>query len=95
MYGRYSRQLGEFAKLEALRQQEKRRIKEEKARKKELRGYQGIGHPQHVNKFWLCQPVICCRKVVEDFFVSMEAHVRETGGGLGVSGTVGRDNGCS
>lgn len=44
MYGRYSRQLGEFAKLEALRQQEKRRIKEEKARKKELRGYQGIHH---------------------------------------------------
>ncbi|KAF5285463.1 hypothetical protein FQA39_LY16637 [Lamprigera yunnana] len=41
MYGRYSRQLGEFAKLEALKQAEKRRIKEEKARKKELRGYQG------------------------------------------------------
>lgn len=41
MYGRYSRQLGEFAKLEGLRAQEKRRLKEEKARKKELRGYQG------------------------------------------------------
>ncbi|XP_031330673.1 chloride channel protein 2 isoform X3 [Photinus pyralis] len=41
MYGRYSRQLGEFAKLEALKQAEKRRLKEEKARKKELRGYQG------------------------------------------------------
>jgi chloride channel 2 len=41
MYGRYSRQLGEFAKLEGLRQAEKRRLKEEKARKKELRGYQG------------------------------------------------------
>ncbi|CAG9814797.1 unnamed protein product [Phaedon cochleariae] len=41
MYGRYSRQLGEFAKLEGLKAQEKRRIKEEKARKRELRGYQG------------------------------------------------------
>lgn len=41
MYGRYSRQLGEFAKLEGLKQAEKRRLKEEKARKKELRGYQG------------------------------------------------------
>lgn len=41
MYGRYSRQLGEFARLEALKQAEKRRLKEEKARKKELRGYQG------------------------------------------------------
>lgn len=41
MYGRYSRQLGEFAKLEGLRQAEKRRLKEEKQRKKELRGYQG------------------------------------------------------
>ncbi|XP_066251940.1 chloride channel protein 2 isoform X2 [Euwallacea similis] len=41
MYGRYSRQLGEFAKLEGLKAQEKRRLKEEKARKKELRGYQG------------------------------------------------------
>lgn len=41
MYGRYSRQLGEFAKLEALKAQEKRRLKEEKARKRELRGYQG------------------------------------------------------
>lgn len=41
MYGRYSRQLGEFAKLEALKQAEKKRLKEEKARKKELRGYQG------------------------------------------------------
>ncbi|CAH0549331.1 unnamed protein product [Brassicogethes aeneus] len=41
MYGRYSRQLGEFAKLEGLKSAEKRRIKEEKARKKELRGYQG------------------------------------------------------
>lgn len=42
MYGRYSRQLGEFAKLEGLRQAEKRRIKEEKARKRELSGYQGM-----------------------------------------------------
>lgn len=42
MYGRYSRQLGEFAKLEGLRQAEKRRLKEDKARKKELRGYQGL-----------------------------------------------------
>ncbi|XP_060533656.1 chloride channel protein 2 isoform X2 [Cylas formicarius] len=41
MYGRYSRQLGEFAKLEGLKAAEKRRLKEEKARKKELRGYQG------------------------------------------------------
>ncbi|XP_065159562.1 chloride channel protein 2 isoform X3 [Atheta coriaria] len=41
MYGRYSRQLGEFAKLEALKQAEKKRLKEEKQRKKELRGYQG------------------------------------------------------
>uniref|UniRef100_V5GJ05 Chloride channel protein 2 n=1 Tax=Anoplophora glabripennis TaxID=217634 RepID=V5GJ05_ANOGL len=41
MYGRYSRQLGEFAKLEGLKAQEKRRLKEEKARKKELSGYQG------------------------------------------------------
>ena len=41
MYGRYSRRLGEFAKLEALKQAEKRRLKEEKARKKELSGYQG------------------------------------------------------
>lgn len=41
MYGRYSRQLGEFAKLEGLKAQEKRRLKEEKARQKELRGYQG------------------------------------------------------
>ncbi|KAL1501247.1 hypothetical protein ABEB36_006608 [Hypothenemus hampei] len=41
MYGRYSRQLGEFAKLEGLKAQEKRRLKEEKARKKELHGYQG------------------------------------------------------
>lgn len=41
MYGRYSRQLGEFAKIEALKQAEKRRQKEEKARKRELRGYQG------------------------------------------------------
>lgn len=41
MYGRYSRQLGEFAKLEGLKAQEKRRLKEEKARKRELRGYQG------------------------------------------------------
>ncbi|XP_050300411.1 chloride channel protein 2 [Anthonomus grandis grandis] len=41
MYGRYSRQLGEFAKLEGLKAQEKRRIKEEKQRKRELRGYQG------------------------------------------------------
>ncbi|XP_018336744.1 chloride channel protein 2 isoform X2 [Agrilus planipennis] len=41
MYGRYSRQLGEFAKLEALKQAEKRRLKEEKARKKELHGYHG------------------------------------------------------
>ncbi|CAG9832116.1 unnamed protein product [Diabrotica balteata] len=41
MYGRYSRQLGEYAKFEALKAQEKRRIKEEKARKRELRGYQG------------------------------------------------------
>lgn len=36
----------------------------------------------------------CCREVVQDFFVPMEAHVREAGGGLGVPGTVGRDNGC-
>ncbi|ENN73255.1 hypothetical protein YQE_10151, partial [Dendroctonus ponderosae] len=43
MYGRYSRQLGEFAKLEGLKAQEKRRLKEEKARKKELRGYQATG----------------------------------------------------
>lgn len=42
MYGRYSRQLGEFAKLASLKAQEKQRLKEEKARKKELRGYQGI-----------------------------------------------------
>nr|CAI5838822.1 unnamed protein product [Callosobruchus analis] len=41
MYGRYSRQLGEFAKLEGLKAQEKKRLKEEKARKRELRGYQG------------------------------------------------------
>lgn len=41
MYGRYTRQLGEFAKLEGLKAQEKRRLKEEKARKKELYGYQG------------------------------------------------------
>ncbi|XP_019876092.2 chloride channel protein 2 isoform X2 [Aethina tumida] len=41
MYGRYSRQLGEFAKLEGLKAAEKRRQKEERARKKELRGYQG------------------------------------------------------
>lgn len=41
MYGRYSRQLGEFAKLEGLKQAEKRRLKEERARKRELRGYQG------------------------------------------------------
>lgn len=41
MYGRYSRQLGEFARLEGLKAQEKRRLKEEKARKKELHGYQG------------------------------------------------------
>lgn len=41
MYGQYSRQLGEFAKLEGLKQAERRRLKEEKARKKELRGYQG------------------------------------------------------
>nr|XP_023018406.1 chloride channel protein 2 [Leptinotarsa decemlineata] len=41
MYGRYSRQLGEFAKFEGLKAQEKRRLKEEKARKKELRGYHG------------------------------------------------------
>ncbi|XP_030756628.1 chloride channel protein 2 isoform X2 [Sitophilus oryzae] len=41
MYGRYSQQLGEFAKLESLKAAEKRRIKEEKARKRELRGYQG------------------------------------------------------
>ncbi|CAG9861446.1 unnamed protein product [Phyllotreta striolata] len=41
MYGRYSRELGEFAKFEALKAQEKRRLKEEKARRKELRGYQG------------------------------------------------------
>ncbi|KAI4454529.1 chloride channel protein 2 [Holotrichia oblita] len=41
MYGQYSRQLGDFAKLEGLKQAEKRRIKEEKARKKELQGYQG------------------------------------------------------
>lgn len=44
MYGRYSRQLGEFAKLEGLRQAEKRRLKEDRARKKELRGYQGKKH---------------------------------------------------
>nr|XP_022908827.1 chloride channel protein 2 [Onthophagus taurus] len=41
MYGQYSRQLGEFAKLEGLKQAEKRRLKEEKRRKKELKGYQG------------------------------------------------------
>ncbi|VEN61410.1 unnamed protein product, partial [Callosobruchus maculatus] len=41
MYGRYSRQLGEFAKLEGLKAQEKKRLKEEKARKRDLRGYQG------------------------------------------------------
>lgn len=41
MYGRYSRQLGEFARLESLKQAEKKRQKEEKARKKELKGYQG------------------------------------------------------
>ncbi|KAF7286626.1 chloride channel protein 2 isoform X2 [Rhynchophorus ferrugineus] len=41
MYGRYSQQLGEFARLESLKAAEKRRLKEEKARKKELRGYQG------------------------------------------------------
>lgn len=41
MYGQYSRQLGDFAKLEGLKQAEKRRLKEEKARKKELQGYQG------------------------------------------------------
>lgn len=41
MYGRYSRQLGEFARLESLKQAEKLRLKQEKARKKELKGYQG------------------------------------------------------
>lgn len=41
MYGQYSRQLGDYAKLEGLKQAEKRRLKEEKARKKELQGYQG------------------------------------------------------
>lgn len=41
MYGSYSRQLGEFAKLESLKAQEKRRLKEERLRKKELQGYQG------------------------------------------------------
>lgn len=51
MYGRYSRQLGEFARLEALKAQEKRRLKEEKARKKELRGYQGT---LFTNFFYLC-----------------------------------------
>lgn len=40
MYGRYNR-LGEFAKLESLKAAEKKRVKAEKARKSELRGYQG------------------------------------------------------
>lgn len=40
MYGRYNR-LGEFAKLESLKAAEKKRIKAEKARNSELRGYQG------------------------------------------------------
>ncbi|XP_074040499.1 chloride channel protein 2 isoform X2 [Leptinotarsa decemlineata] len=41
MYGRYSKQLGEFAKLEGLKAAEKQRVKAEKARKRDLRGYQG------------------------------------------------------
>lgn len=41
MYGRYSRQLGEFARLESLKNAEKKRKKEDKQRRKELRGYQG------------------------------------------------------
>ncbi|XP_072383243.1 chloride channel protein 2-like isoform X1 [Diabrotica undecimpunctata] len=41
MYGRYSKQLGELAKLEGLKAAERKRLKEEKARKSELRGYQG------------------------------------------------------
>lgn len=40
MYGRYSR-LGQFAKLESLKVAEKKRLKAEKSRKNELRGYQG------------------------------------------------------
>ncbi|CAG9814810.1 unnamed protein product [Phaedon cochleariae] len=41
MYGRYSKQIGQLAKLESLKATEKQRLKAEKARKKELRGYQG------------------------------------------------------
>lgn len=40
MYGRYNK-LGEFAKLESLKAAERKRIKAEKARNSELRGYQG------------------------------------------------------
>lgn len=40
MYGRYNR-LGEFAKLESLKAAERKRVKAEKSRKNELRGYQG------------------------------------------------------
>lgn len=40
MYGRYNR-LGQAAKLESLKAAEKRRLKEEKARKRELSAYQG------------------------------------------------------
>lgn len=40
MYGRYNR-LGEFAKLESLKAAERKRVKAEKSRKKEFRGYQG------------------------------------------------------
>ncbi|KAG5885475.1 hypothetical protein JTB14_005066 [Gonioctena quinquepunctata] len=41
MYGRYSKHLGEFAKLEGLKAAEKQRVKADKARKRDLRGYRG------------------------------------------------------
>ncbi|XP_057658260.1 chloride channel protein 2-like [Diorhabda carinulata] len=41
MYGRYSKQLGELAKLESLKAAERKRLKAEKNRKSDFRGYQG------------------------------------------------------
>ncbi|CAH1972130.1 unnamed protein product [Acanthoscelides obtectus] len=79
MYGRYSRQLGEFAKLEGLKAQEKRRLKEEKARKRELRGYQArlwlykdlTSHPAAQYASWVALPV--CLVLFSAGFVQLVA----------------------
>lgn len=97
MYGRYTKDLGEYAKVEArkLKMLERRRKQEDKARNK----VNSFGAVQLIQRktFTKCLIAGIIWQTFESFcattFVDMAKFIRPTRRGLGLSGSIGNHNG--